>query len=61
MLVVFRSYYAFAKVKQPGIMRKPTFCICIKTKTQISCATAQADQFLCFHFLNNRISLVSIS
>ena len=43
------------------IMRKPTFCICENKDADQLCSNCEADQLLCFHFMDSTISLLSKS
>ena len=42
------------------VMRKPTFCICENKDTNQLRSNQEADQRLCFHYIDSTIPLLSI-
>ena len=43
------------------VMRKPTFCICENKDADQLCGNCEADQRLCFRYLDSMIPLLSKS
>ena len=56
-------WHSLSLVKMSNVMRKPTFYICEKTKTPVCQlrGNGEADQRLCFRYLDRNIPLLSKS